>query len=43
MITSENERLIRECLDISINAPEHLKHFAELLSEDCTWMPATAF
>ncbi len=37
MSSSENENLIREYLDIAVNASENLARFAELLSEDCDW------
>ncbi len=37
MASAENENLIREYLDIAVNASENLARFAELLSVDCDW------
>ncbi len=36
-INDKNEALIREYLDIAVNASENLDRFSELLSEDCVW------
>jgi ketosteroid isomerase-like protein len=46
MPTPENERLIREYLDIAVNASEDLGRFSALLSDDCIWYltpPGIAF
>ena len=37
MVNAENEKLIKEYLDIAVNASEDLDRFSELLSEDCVW------
>ncbi len=46
MISTENERLVQEYLDIAVSASEDLGRFAELLSADCVWYiapPGIAF
>ncbi len=46
MVSPENEQLVREYLDIAVNASEDLGRFAELLSADCVWYitpPGIAF
>ncbi len=46
MISTENEQLVREYLDIAVSASEDLGRFAELLSADCVWYitpPGIAF
>ncbi len=37
MLSSENERLVKEYLDIAVNASENLDRFSALLSDDCIW------
>ncbi len=37
MLTQDNAALVKEYLDIAVNAPEDLVRFARLLSDDCTW------
>ena len=37
MVSETNERLIRDYLDIAVNAPEDMKRFAPLLSDNCVW------
>ncbi len=38
MLTQDNAALIKEYLDIVVNASEDLERFAKLLSDDCTWV-----
>ncbi len=37
MLTEANAALIKEYLDIAVNASENLDRFSKLLSDDCTW------
>ncbi|MCL4489792.1 MAG: nuclear transport factor 2 family protein [Chloroflexi bacterium] len=37
MLTEENAVLIKEYLNVAVNAPENLERFAKLLNDDCTW------
>jgi ketosteroid isomerase-like protein len=37
MRSEANETLIKDYLDIAVNAPENLERFSELLSDDCVW------
>ena len=37
MVSSENEKLINEYLDIAENDSENAERFANLLSDDCVW------
>ncbi len=37
MLSSENDKLIKEYLDIAVNASENIERFSKLLSDDCTW------
>jgi ketosteroid isomerase-like protein len=37
MLNQANEKLVRDYLDIAVNAPEDLERFATLLSDDCVW------
>ena len=37
MVNAENEKLIKEYLDIAVNASEDIDRFSELLSDDCIW------
>jgi len=37
MLRSENEKLIKEYLDIAVNASEDIDRFSRLLCDDCTW------
>ncbi len=46
MLTEANAVLIKEYLDIAVNAPEDLARFSKLLSDDCVWVimpPGIAF
>ena len=37
MLSEPNARLIKEYLEIAVDAPEDLDRFSRLLSDDCTW------
>jgi ketosteroid isomerase-like protein len=37
MVSGENEKLIKEYLDIAVKASEDIDRFSELLSADCVW------
>jgi len=37
MLSTENENLIREYLDIAENDSKNIERFASLLSDECTW------
>ena len=37
MLSAENERLIKEYLDIAENDSENMERFSVLLSDDCVW------
>jgi len=37
MVSEANERLIRDYLDIAVNAPEDIGRFTPLLRDDCIW------
>ena len=37
MLSAENEKLIKEYLDIAENDSENAERFADILSEDCVW------
>ncbi len=37
MLTEENAVLVKEYLNVAVNAPENLERFAKLLNDDCTW------
>jgi ketosteroid isomerase-like protein len=37
MLSQSNEKLIRDYLDIAVNAPEDLERFSTLLADDCVW------
>ena len=37
MVSETNERLIRDYLDIAVNASEDMGRFTQLLSDDCVW------
>jgi ketosteroid isomerase-like protein len=37
MLSPSNEKLIRDYLDIAVNATEDLERFSALLADDCVW------
>ena len=37
MLTEENAVLVKDYLNVAVNAPENLERFAKLLNDDCTW------